>query len=313
MGVRDLARADRSRPLPVGDRRRGRGRALWSIMARATFGPTPSSLAGIGNLSADQPQRGGRSRRSNRVHSAARRRCAGPRAGEHRRSHAHAELLSTDHRRQRCRRHRVDRPRWSPAMRRSSLSFSGSTDPDVLFVQRCDPAVAGRLNVNPTPQPVGRREFIRLGGMAISVGAVVAACGTDQGVTAPGRLGLADEGEELPGRRGQRHRPDADGPIPRVHRARRLRRRARPPARSSDEATDLIGRFVEDHTRHANLVGTVIDDLGGEQFTCGNPFLAERAITPILAALDGHRRPRPRPRRTSPTRSRRSPVRRTRP
>lgn len=140
--------------------------------------------------------------------------------------------------------------------------------------------------MNPTPQPVGRREFIRLGGMAISVGAVVAACGTDQGVTAPGRLGLADQGEEL---------PTAEvNDIVLMRTAQSLEYTALDvydvalgTDALSDEATDLIGRFVEDHTRHADLVGTVIDDLGGEQFTCGNPFLAERAIAPILAALEG--------------------------
>lgn len=140
--------------------------------------------------------------------------------------------------------------------------------------------------MNPTPQPVGRRDFIRLGGMAISVGAVVAACGTDQGVTAPGRIGLADEGEEL--------EAAEVNDIVLMRTAQSLEYTALDvydaalgTGALNDEATDLLGRFVEDHTRHAGLVGSIIDDLGGEQFMCANPFLARRAVAPILAALEG--------------------------
>jgi hypothetical protein len=51
--------------------------------------------------------------------------------------------------------------------------------------------------------------------------------------------------------------------------------------------TTLAERFVADHTGHAAAVGSLIDELGGDQFTCPNPFIMERAVTPILGALDG--------------------------
>lgn len=122
--------------------------------------------------------------------------------------------------------------------------------------------------------------------MAIGVGAVVSACGTDQGLDAPGRLGLADEGEELP-------TAEVDD-IVLMRTAQSLEYTALDVYDAAiatgaldGATTDVVGRFVEDHTRHADTIGGVIDDLGGEQFTCGNPFLAERVVAPVLAALEG--------------------------
>ncbi len=122
--------------------------------------------------------------------------------------------------------------------------------------------------------------------MAVSVGAIVAACGTDQGVQAPGRIGLAEESEELP-------TAEVDD-IVLMRTAQSLEytaldvyAAAADTGALDDQASELVGRFVEDHTRHADAVGEVIDDLGGEQFTCGNPFLAERVVVPVLAALEG--------------------------
>ena len=51
--------------------------------------------------------------------------------------------------------------------------------------------------------------------------------------------------------------------------------------------TALASRFVADHTGHAALVGSLIVDHGGAEFTCANPFVMRRAVGPILAALEG--------------------------
>src|SRR5690606_30841686 len=49
----------------------------------------------------------------------------------------------------------------------------------------------------------------------------------------------------------------------------------------------LVERFVADHQRHADEIGAIVVRLGGESFECANPFLVDRAVTPVLGALDG--------------------------
>jgi hypothetical protein len=55
----------------------------------------------------------------------------------------------------------------------------------------------------------------------------------------------------------------------------------------SEDDADLAMRFVEDHQRHADEIGAIVVRLGGQPFECANPFLVDRAVTPILGALDG--------------------------
>lgn len=142
--------------------------------------------------------------------------------------------------------------------------------------------------MNRVPNPtLGRRALIRNGALTVSLGAIAAACGSNRGGSdAPGRLGVADAAPEL-------FEEEVDD-ITLMRTAQSLEYTAigvyaaagETGALSSDESA-LAQRFVDDHQRHADDIGAIVVRMGGEPFTCANPFLTDRAVLPILGALDG--------------------------
>lgn len=138
------------------------------------------------------------------------------------------------------------------------------------------------------PDPsLDRRQLLRAGGVALSLGSVLAACGGGRtGLDAPGRLGVADASPEP---------EDAEvNDVVLLRTAQSIEYTAlgvyeaagATGALDADQ-TALAARFVDDHTGHAAALGSLIDDNGGEQFTCPNPFLMDRAVLPVLDALEG--------------------------
>ena len=134
----------------------------------------------------------------------------------------------------------------------------------------------------PNPR-LDRRALLRNGSLVLSMGAIVAACGPEGGN--PGRLGVSEPAPEL---------PDAEvNDVVLLRTAQSLEYTAISvydaaaglDVLSGDE-TALVGRFVSDHERHAADIGALVTQAGGEEFTCENPFLMDRAVGPILAALD---------------------------
>lgn len=142
------------------------------------------------------------------------------------------------------------------------------------------------MNRFPNPS-IGRRQLLRNGGLVLSMGAIVAACGTDRGgSTDPGRLGVADEATPI--------KQPAITDVVLLRTAQSLEYTvlavydaisARGELSSAESA--LAARFVEDHTRHAAMIGSLISAQGGAEFQCSNPFIMDRSVTPVLAALDG--------------------------
>lgn len=138
------------------------------------------------------------------------------------------------------------------------------------------------------PNPaLGRRALIRNGALTVSLGAIATACGSGRGGSdAPGRLGVADGAPELLDE-------DVDD-ITLLRTAQSIEYTVldvyaavtETGELSSDEAA-LVQRFVEDHQRHADEIGAMVVRLGGEPFECVNPFLADRAVEPIVASLEG--------------------------
>ena len=152
------------------------------------------------------------------------------------------------------------------------------------------PAAPGGLIVNRSPLPAGtvsRRELLRTGGLVVALGTLVAACGSERGgPTEPGRLGVAPPLPTLPEakitdigllRTGQSLEYTALA----VYEA------AGATGGLTADETALAGRFVEDHTRHAAAFGGLITAAGGEEFACANPYLMDRVVNPVLAALEG--------------------------
>lgn len=143
--------------------------------------------------------------------------------------------------------------------------------------------------MNRIPNPsLSRRALLRNGSITISLGALAAACGGSarRPPESPGRLGLGDEAEPLS------QEPVDDIILLRTaqsleYTAIEVYAAAAATGGLSSAETALTGRFVDDHYRHAAAVGALITAQGGETFECANPFLMDRAVAPVLAALDG--------------------------
>ncbi|HEX4982460.1 MAG TPA: ferritin-like domain-containing protein [Ilumatobacteraceae bacterium] len=131
-----------------------------------------------------------------------------------------------------------------------------------------------------------RRTLLHAGGLTLSLGAIIAACGEDRaGGTEPGRVGEAPEVEPLP-----------EGEVDDVvllrtaqsleHTALDAYTAARGLDVLSAAQDTIVQRFVDDHTGHSVALGGFITEAGGEEFACANPWVARRVITPIFDALD---------------------------
>lgn len=133
---------------------------------------------------------------------------------------------------------------------------------------------------------MSRRDVIRSGGLTISLGAVVAACGGESGATESGRVGNAPIVTELP-------QVVVDDSV--------LLRTA-----TSVEYTlldiyaeltelgyfeadvePLIERLVSDHTARSAQLAELTTEAGGEPFECANPFLVERMVEPAMTNIVG--------------------------
>lgn len=144
--------------------------------------------------------------------------------------------------------------------------------------------------MNRPPKSVGglnRRELLRSGGLVLSMGALVAACGSNRGgSTAAGRLGVAEPPATVP-----------EGSVDDLALLRTAQSLEYTALAVYDAAgglgvldaaeSALAARFVDDHTRHALTLGDLIVAAGGEEFQCANPFAMDRLVNPLLAALDG--------------------------
>lgn len=134
---------------------------------------------------------------------------------------------------------------------------------------------------------LNRRELLRTGGLVLSLGAVVAACGNDRvGPTSPGRLGVAPPPNTLP------DVEDTPSDLTLLRTAQSLEYTALAvyeAAGGTGVLTEgeavLAARFVEDHTRHAAAIGGLITAAGGQEYTCPNEFLMDRIVSPTLEAL----------------------------
>ncbi len=131
-----------------------------------------------------------------------------------------------------------------------------------------------------------RRQLLRTGGLTVSLGAIIAACGEDRaGGTDPGRVGNAPAVEPL-----------AEGDVDDIvllrtaqsleHTALDAYAAARGLEVLSAAQDTIVQRFVDDHTGHSVALGGFITDAGGEEFACANPWVSRRVITPMLAALE---------------------------
>lgn len=133
---------------------------------------------------------------------------------------------------------------------------------------------------------LSRRQLLRNGGIVLSMGAVIAACGSNRsGVTAPGRVGFEDAPEE----------PNRDLTVDDVVLLRTAQSLEHVAVEAHTmllemglfgEAAAVAERFVADHVAHSEAIGELITAAGGEPYACANPFVMGRAVEPVVAAIE---------------------------
>ncbi len=130
---------------------------------------------------------------------------------------------------------------------------------------------------------INRRQFLAQGGAAVSLGAILAACGNTAGPTAPGRLGSAAPPATLPTvtvddtvliRTAQSLHYSAIEVFERLIKA----------GSTSTAVGALLPGLVEFHKAQATKIGS---EGGATAFECANPFVTDRYIDPTFEVLDG--------------------------
>jgi hypothetical protein len=137
-----------------------------------------------------------------------------------------------------------------------------------------------------TASVLTRRTLLRAGGV-VSLGALVAACGGgDESTDAPGRVGYSPAVTPLPTAEVN------DAVLLRTaasleYTAIESLQRVLDAGMVGDEYTATLERFLDNHMANADHINELVEEAGGEPFTCPNPWLDDRAIGPMFAAIAG--------------------------
>ena len=136
---------------------------------------------------------------------------------------------------------------------------------------------------------LSRREVLRTGGLAVTLGAIAAACGENRGgSTDPGRVGIAPPQPTLP----EVEEPASDITILRTAQSMEYaalelyQSLIETGALDADEQA-LFERIVADHTEDADAIGALVVTAGGEPYPCANEDIVHRSVRPVLAAMEG--------------------------
>ena len=133
-----------------------------------------------------------------------------------------------------------------------------------------------------------RREVFQSGGLLLALGAIGAACASNEAGGTPGRIGIAPPPPTLP----EVEDPPSDVTLLRTaqsmeYAALELYKALIAAGALSAEEAPVFDRIVQDHTRHAGEVGQMITGAGAQEFPCPNQFMMDRSINPVLAAMEG--------------------------
>jgi hypothetical protein len=133
--------------------------------------------------------------------------------------------------------------------------------------------------------PIGRRDALRIGGLAISLSALVAACGENlTGDTAPGRVGYAPPITDPPAY------PVDDVVLLRTASSLELTIISAYRQMLALDAVDagtseLLEAMIVNHQQIADQMGDLTETAGGEAWNCTNPWMMDRAIGPMLSTI----------------------------
>jgi len=134
---------------------------------------------------------------------------------------------------------------------------------------------------------IDRRTLLRVGGLTVSLGAIVAACGgASLGSEGPGRIGVAAPPPTLG--------PSDVSDIVLLRTAQSLEYTAlevydlaAATGSLTAEQRSLVDAMTADHRRHAAALSQLIVAAGGQPYTCANPWIMRRIVEPVAAALEG--------------------------
>jgi hypothetical protein len=135
------------------------------------------------------------------------------------------------------------------------------------------------------PQPISRREVFRVGGVTLSLAAIVAACGENRdGDTDPGRVGNAVPVTAIPDYEVNDVvllRTASSLELTAVE----LYNTAKGIVDFDESTTALLDRLIANHTATAAKMGELTLAAGGEAWNDTNPWIMERVIEPILETI----------------------------
>ncbi len=137
--------------------------------------------------------------------------------------------------------------------------------------------------------PSSRRDVLKAGGLTVTLGALVAACGNDRGGSdEAGRVGNAPPTTEIPNY-------DVDEAVllrtaaSVEYTAIDVYDRAKAGGYLPDEAVDAAAVFIENHQAIADQMNELCVEVGGEPWTCPNPWLTSRLVDPVMTAITTER------------------------
>lgn len=149
------------------------------------------------------------------------------------------------------------------------------------MMKRSDsPLTTGNLDAR-----VGRRQALKIGGLSISLAAIVAACGDDRtGDATPGRVGNAPKVTSPP------EYPVNDAVLLRTASSLEITaivvyQTAQDLGILDGDLATLVERLIEDHQATADRMGELTEAAGGTAWTTTNPWIMERTIEPIIATI----------------------------
>jgi hypothetical protein len=141
-----------------------------------------------------------------------------------------------------------------------------------------------------TPQDAsryGRRDAIKIGGLTVSVAALVAACGNDRaGDDAPGRVGYAPpitDPEDYPIDNAVLLRTASSLELTLVE----VYETILDAGVLEGEQVALVERLIVDHQTVADEMGALTESVDGVAWECTNPWYMNRLVEPLIAAVLG--------------------------
>jgi hypothetical protein len=132
---------------------------------------------------------------------------------------------------------------------------------------------------------VGRRDALRIGGITLSLSAIVAACGDKRtGDSTPGRVGNAPIITAIPDLAVNdvvllRTASSVELTAVEVYNT------AKSLGAFEGSTAELVDRLIADHTATAATMGELTENAGGTAWTDTNPWIMERSITPIFETI----------------------------